>query len=174
MPAYATVVFDISALTTIRNAVVEAYPKESFGMLYGEMKNRRFYIKHAQVMQKVDRTSNSVTPNIKAKKRIDFLMDLDKMEALGSYHSHPKTYYPYLSKTDVEEWDLFDEIIQAIVSVSPTRLNRKKWYKHDKNTFATRIVSDKRLNLKVRCYTRHIRSPCGYKMLTIGKRKTIE
>ena len=165
------VVFDVAALTTIRNAVVEAYPKESFGILYGEVKSREFIVTHVQVMQRVDRTSNSVSPDLKAKKRIDFLMDSDRMEVLGSYHSHPKMNYPYLSKTDVEEWRLLNETIQVVVSANPTRLRKRKWYKAGEKTLLTRVVSDKPLTLRLSCYTRSSGTPRGYRILPAGKRR---
>lgn len=167
------VIFDTVALTTIRNAVVEAYPKESFGILYGERKNREFIVWHVQVMQRVDRTSNSVSPDLRAKKRIDFLMNSDRMEVFGSYHSHPKTSYPYLSKTDVEEWRLLNETIQVVVSANLTRLRRRKWHKVDENTLMTRVISDKPLTLRLRCYTRSLGTPRGYRMLPVGKRRKI-
>lgn len=163
------VIFDVAALTTIRNAVVEAYPKESFGILYGERKNREFVVWHVQVMQRVDRTSNSVSPDLRAKKRIDFLMDSDRMEVFGSYHSHPKTSYPYLSKTDAEEWNLLNEAIQVVVSANLTRLRRRKWRKTDENTLMTRVISDKPLTLRLRCYARSLGTPRGYRKLPVGK-----
>jgi proteasome lid subunit RPN8/RPN11 len=164
------VVFDSRALTTIRNAVAEAYPKESFGILYGNVEDRGLVVRHVQVMQKVNSTSNSVTPNIRAKKRIDRLMDLDKMHELGSYHSHPKTHYPYLSKTDAGKWNLLDETVQVVVSANITRFSARKWYKLDDNTLATRILCDNPLSLRLKCYTRRIKTPLGYVMLHIGRK----
>lgn len=167
------VAFDSVALMTIRNAVVEAYPKESFGILYGDMKGRELVVNHVQVMQKVDRTSNSITPDLQAKRRIDFLMGSDRMDVLGSYHSHPKKTYPYLSRTDVEEWSFLDEIIQVVVSANPTRLGRRKWYKADEKILVTRVVSDKPLTLRLCCYTRRAGAPRGYTVLPIGKRRKL-
>ena len=165
------VAFDSGALTTIRNAVAEAYPKESFGILYGDFVDRELMITHVQVMQKVDSTANSVRPDIKAKKRIDSLMDLDKMHELGSYHSHPRSCYPYLSKTDAGEWGVLDEIVQVVVSANLTRFGLRKWYKLDDNTLATRILCDKPLALRLRCFTRRQKTPRGYVKLPIGRRR---
>ncbi len=165
------VAFEAGALTTIRNAVVEAYPKESFGILYGEARNGALIVSHAQVMQVVDRTYSSVSPDIRAKRKIDFLMDSDNMEVLGSYHSHPRTVYPYLSKADVKYWPLLDETIQVIVSANPTRLRWKKWHKADGKVLATRVVADKPLTLRLSSYTRSSGAPRGYTALPVGKRK---
>ena len=167
------VAFDVAALMTIRNAVVEAYPKESFGILYGEAKNREFIVTHVQVMQKVDRTSNSIMPDLRAKRRIDFLMGSDRMDVLGSYHSHPKKTYPYLSRTDVEEWSFLDEIIQVVVSANPTRLGRRKWYKADEKILVTRVVSDKPLTLRLCCYTRRAGTSKGYMILPTCRRRRL-
>ncbi|MDQ1279787.1 MAG: Prokaryotic s of the domain [Thermoproteota archaeon] len=167
------VAFEAGALMTIRNAVVEAYPKESFGILYGEARNGALIVSHAQVMQEVDRTSNSITPDLRAKRTIDCLMDSDNMEVLGSYHSHPKTVHPYLSKVDIKYWPLFDETIQVVVSANPTRLRWKKWHKADEKMLATRVVADKPLTLRLSSYTRRANAPRGYTALPVGKRKKI-
>ncbi len=168
------IIFDSSALTTIRNAVTEAYPKESFGILYGRINGREYTVTHVQIMQKVQSTSNSVTPNLRAKKRIDYLMGSDKLETLGSYHSHPKTKYPYLSKTDVKEWSLLNEEIQAVVSVNISHLKKRKWYKPDKNTLTTRVICDVPLTLRLGCYTRKPGTPLGYKKLSPQKRSKVK
>ena len=80
-----------TAFISMVTAVVEAYPQETLGVLFGLRKLDKIWVQHAIVYQTAERKKQEVSVDEERKRRMDkFLSRVTHLEIIGDFHSHPE------------------------------------------------------------------------------------
>ena len=146
------VYFDFGCFATILSAVVESYPKETYGFVGGEDTKKRVNLKMSPPLQSAIKTNTSV--EFKDKKRYEEakgVIDALGLTIVGGFHSHPKGIaYPSeqdkisagfenLNKKLDPNYPFMDKWLEIVVG-----LHKKKYMKNFKPT-ATLDYSSKKI-----------------------------
>lgn len=115
-------------------AAVEAYPKETLGVLIGfrDLRWRKFLTQYAIVYQTAERARDEVSVDKERVRRLDkFVERVTALEVIGDFHSHPeKSVWRksscWLSEPDKEDMALGD--LGFVIAINKD--NKQRDWKH--------------------------------------------
>ena len=148
-----TAIIEEQALVALLTAALEVYPKETFGLLVGSVKESRYksfiVLKNALTYQKATRKEREVTIWPSQDAKIRYVINyLSGCKILGEFHSHT-CGINYLAPQDIKDMIEDGERFSLLINVERAK-EKERWHydKKDKSLHGT-VNDDYYISIKV-------------------------